>query len=217
MSSKTFTVFLIERAYLLQFWLSFQETVSGAYMSKMDYRKDSSSSRMEESLWCTLPEHLTERALAYLPLKSLLRMRSVCKKWSSDILNLPAFTKLYTKVSPQQKPWFIISTSKRRFSAYDFDACKWNLLSVPCLPDPDLEVLASSQGLLCYGFRWLLSSCSLISEGWICTSNRRVYIWPSLVQLHSGPLKLRSIYIDVCSSWSFLAICEFVLFVVFLK
>ena len=130
-----------------------------------------SSSQMEASVWGSLPEHLLEHTLAFLPLESLLRMRTVCKKWS-DILTAPRFRKLHAEVSPRNQPWFIVSTSKRRFSAYDINFDKWNLLSVPCLPDPDVGVLASSHGLVCFGFRWgeLTSTdfyiCNPVTKDW---------------------------------------------------
>ncbi|KAG0560091.1 hypothetical protein M758_10G148400 [Ceratodon purpureus] len=106
---------------------------------------------MTASIWSKTPDHLLERILAFLPVEDLLRMRSVCKKWSCDILNVPMFRELHRELSPRQQPWFLVSTIKRSFSAYDVNTHKWNVLSVSKLPDPDLKVLASSQGLLCYG------------------------------------------------------------------
>lgn len=107
---------------------------------------------MKASIWSKTPDHILERILAFLPVEDLLRMRSVCKKWSCDILTIPMFRQLHREFSPRQQPWFLVSTTKRSFSAYDVNTHKWNILSVPRLPDPDLRVLASSQGLVCYGF-----------------------------------------------------------------
>jgi hypothetical protein len=107
---------------------------------------------MKTSVWKETPVHIVERTLAFLPVKDLLRMRSVCKAWSSDILSIAMFRKLHRECSPRQEPWFLVSTTKRIFLAYDVNTHKWNILSLSRLPDPDLRVLASSQGLVCYGF-----------------------------------------------------------------
>lgn len=103
---------------------------------------------MEPMIWRETPDHVLELIVSYLPVKDKLRMRSVCKAWSTDILTVHMFRRF----SPQQQPWFLVSTSKRSFSAYDADTHKWNTLFVSRLPDPDLQVLASSHGLVCYGF-----------------------------------------------------------------
>lgn len=107
---------------------------------------------MKTSIWSKTPDHIIERILAFLSVEDLLRMRCVCKAWSFDILAVPMFRKLHRESSPKQDPWFLVSTSKRSFLAYDVNTQKWNVLSLPRLPDPDLRVLASAQGLVCYGF-----------------------------------------------------------------
>ena len=113
---------------------------------------------MEASVWSRTPDDLLERILAFLPVEDLLRMRKVCRKWRRDILTVRSFRDLHREVSPRQQPWFLASTSKRSFLAYDVNTLKWNVVSVSelpgKLPDPDLKVVASSEGLVCYGFRW---------------------------------------------------------------
>jgi F-box interacting protein len=119
--------------------------------------RDSALPIMEALVWRKTPDDVIERILAPLPVEDLLRMRKVCRKWR-DILTAPWFRDLHREFAPRQQPWYLASTSKRSFSAYDASTQKWNDLSVPelpgKLPDPDLKVLASSQGLLCFGFRW---------------------------------------------------------------
>lgn len=106
---------------------------------------------METSIWSQTPDHIIELILAFLPVEDLVRMRTVHKAWKSDILTV-MFRRLHRELSPRQQPWFLVSTTKRSFSAYDPNTQKWNILSAPRLPDPDLKVLASSHGLVCYGF-----------------------------------------------------------------
>ncbi|CAK9878768.1 unnamed protein product [Sphagnum jensenii] len=144
-----------------------------------DQVEDEEQQKEEEgtSIWGGLPDQLVERVLAFLPLKDVIRMRCVCKKWCEDTRST-SFAKLHAMFScsssreQQQKPWFIVCTGKRRFLSYDVNSCSWKLLSVSCLPDPDLQVLASSRGLLCYGFRWgeLTSTdlyvCNPVTKKW---------------------------------------------------
>lgn len=40
---------------------------------------------MDGSLWSCLPEDLVDRVLAWLPAASLLRLRTVCRKWSEIV------------------------------------------------------------------------------------------------------------------------------------
>ncbi|KAG0611674.1 hypothetical protein M758_7G157300 [Ceratodon purpureus] len=146
-------------------------------MGPVSRSQECSSFVMESSVWSRTPGHLIERILAFLPVEDLLRMRKVCRTWRRDILTIPSFRELHKEVSPRQQPWFLASTSKRSFLAYDMNTLKWKVLSVPelpgKLPDPDLKVIASSQGLLCFGFRWgeltsteYLYVCNPITREW---------------------------------------------------
>lgn len=127
---------------------------------------------MYSRIWSGTPGHLLERILANLPVEDLIRMCKVCKEWNDDIHNSSSFRMLHKELSRRQLPWFLVSTSKRSFSAYDLNTHKWNLLTVSRLPDPDLRVIASSGGLLCYGERWgeltstALYACNPITGEW---------------------------------------------------
>uniref|UniRef100_A0A7I4EJA0 F-box domain-containing protein n=1 Tax=Physcomitrium patens TaxID=3218 RepID=A0A7I4EJA0_PHYPA len=134
--------------------------------------QESASPVMYSRIWSGTPGHLLERILANLPVEDLIRMCKVCKEWNDDIHNSSSFRMLHKELSRRQLPWFLVSTSKRSFSAYDLNTHKWNLLTVSRLPDPDLRVIASSGGLLCYGERWgeltstALYACNPITGEW---------------------------------------------------
>lgn len=146
-------------------------------MGPISHSLDSSPPAMEDSVWSRTPEHIIERILAFLPVEDLLRMRKVCRKWRCDILTVGSFRALHKDVSPRQQPWFLASTSKRSFLAYDVSTHKWNALSVlelpGKLPDPDLKVIASSEGLVCYGFRW--GELTSTDHLYICNPITRVW------------------------------------------
>lgn len=52
---------------------------------------------MDGSLWRRLPEDLVDRVLAWLPAASLLRLRTVCRKWS-EIMATKCFLEVCTQV-----------------------------------------------------------------------------------------------------------------------
>ncbi|XP_045797691.1 F-box/kelch-repeat protein At3g23880-like [Trifolium pratense] len=56
-----------------------------------------------------LPHDLIVELLSYLPVKSLVRFRSVCKSWKTVIYD-PTFVKLHLKRSPTRNPLFTLTT-----------------------------------------------------------------------------------------------------------
>lgn len=53
---------------------------------------------MDGSLWSRLPEDLVDRVLAWLPAASLLRLRTVCRKWS-EIVATKCFLEVCSQVN----------------------------------------------------------------------------------------------------------------------
>ncbi|BBN03338.1 hypothetical protein MPTK1_2g22750 [Marchantia polymorpha subsp. ruderalis] len=110
---------------------------------------------MDPKVWSELPEHLMDSILAWLPLPSFLRVRSVCKKWNS-LVQSPSFLQLCAEVPPQA-PFFLMYADlfQQRYAAYDPSLNKWHLLPLSCfLSGPSLSqfvVLAAAGGLLCLG------------------------------------------------------------------
>lgn len=105
---------------------------------------------MNERLWSQLPEDLVDRILAWLPVASFLRLRTVCKKWST-IMYSPSFLEVCSQV-PTQGPYFMkISNCEysRLLSSYNPVLCKWHDIPISFLPPHAGFPVASAGGLLC--------------------------------------------------------------------
>eukprot|EP01018_Ginkgo_biloba_P039462 Gb_09933 [translate_table: standard] len=107
---------------------------------------------MNEMLWSELHEDLLERVIARLPVSSIFRFRSVCKRWSSSFFDSPSFLKACLE-GPSRSPWFYMVDSKADESiVYDPDVDKWHHIPHPqdlnnnCKSKP----VASAGGLICF-------------------------------------------------------------------
>lgn len=106
---------------------------------------------MARSPWHKLPEELTERVFAYLPISSVLQCRCVCKQWKS-ILTSHNFVELWTNLTPKNK-WFLIYHSSEVVAAYSPSSSRWNNIPVydRCsLDSRQVLLMASAGGLLCF-------------------------------------------------------------------
>ncbi|OAE33368.1 hypothetical protein AXG93_3296s1070 [Marchantia polymorpha subsp. ruderalis] len=101
---------------------------------------------METTLWRELPEHLLDMVLAGLPVQSLTRFRSVCKRWESMLLS-PNFLKLCAG-RQSEKPWFLFSGPSGECIAHNPNSNKWVIFPLNFLPSFK-SVAAASRGLLC--------------------------------------------------------------------
>lgn len=72
---------------------------------------------LDPKIWNKFPEELLEKVLVYLPLHSLVRARSVCRKWNAYVFS-KTFTKLRAEISPQ-KPWIVMTSTENSMFAYD--------------------------------------------------------------------------------------------------
>eukprot|EP00252_Welwitschia_mirabilis_P009912 TRINITY_DN2284_c0_g1_i1.p1 TRINITY_DN2284_c0_g1~~TRINITY_DN2284_c0_g1_i1.p1 ORF type:complete len:422 (+),score=30.24 TRINITY_DN2284_c0_g1_i1:440-1705(+) len=101
------------------------------------------------SLDSILPDDLLERIFSYLPIASVFRARTVCKRWHS-ITDSRKFMWQRSQV-PSQKPWYFMFTNSDDPSglAYDPALRKWYSFSLPCINTSSWFV-ASSSGLVCF-------------------------------------------------------------------
>ncbi|XP_077251246.1 F-box/kelch-repeat protein At3g61590-like [Tasmannia lanceolata] len=101
------------------------------------------------SLDLILPDDLLERILAYLPIASILRARSVCKRWN-EIVNSRRFLLNFSNIL-LQKPWYFMFTNSGDPGSYAYDPIlrKWYSFKLPCIEAPNCTV-ASSFGLVCF-------------------------------------------------------------------
>lgn len=114
---------------------------------------------MDGNFWGQLPEHLTENILAQLPVLSILRLRSVCKRWNALTSN-PAFLQNYSRAETRRSPSpavFLLYADQPRqsYPVYDPAANAWHLLPQTLNSSPrgnspsTFVVLAAAGGLLC--------------------------------------------------------------------
>ncbi|KAJ4824456.1 hypothetical protein Tsubulata_026810 [Turnera subulata] len=96
-----------------------------------------------------LPDDLLERILAYLPIPSIFRAGSVCKRWH-EIVSSKRFLWSCSHVL-SQKPWYYMFTSSDEPVGYAYDPVlrKWYGIDLPCIQRSNWFV-ASSCGLVCF-------------------------------------------------------------------
>ncbi|XP_043713062.1 F-box/kelch-repeat protein At5g15710-like [Telopea speciosissima] len=98
-----------------------------------------------------LPEELTERILAHLPISTIFRCRCVCKHWNK-LLNTNSFLESWGEFSPKDV-WFLVYHTRRTVAAYSPRSGWWNNLPLfdRCsLDSSQVLLLASSGGFLCF-------------------------------------------------------------------
>ncbi|XP_043717666.1 F-box/kelch-repeat protein At3g61590-like [Telopea speciosissima] len=91
-----------------------------------------------------LPDDLLERIFAYLPIVSIFRAGSVCKRWY-ELVNSRSLSVL------SQKPWYFMFTSSDEPTGYAYDPIlrKWYSLELPRIETSNWFI-ASSCGLVCF-------------------------------------------------------------------
>ncbi|OMO64365.1 hypothetical protein CCACVL1_21816 [Corchorus capsularis] len=96
-----------------------------------------------------LPDDLLERILSYLPIASIFRAGSVCKRWH-EIVSSRRFLWNCSHVLAQ-KPWYFMFTSSDEPVGYAYDPLlrKWYSIELPCIQTPNWFI-ASSCGLVCF-------------------------------------------------------------------
>ncbi|XP_027115336.1 F-box/kelch-repeat protein At3g61590-like [Coffea arabica] len=101
------------------------------------------------SLDLILPDDLLERILSYLPIASIFRAGSVCRRWH-EIVSSRRFIWNLSHVLTQ-KPWYFMFTSSDEPVGYAFDPIlrKWYGIELPYIETSNWFI-ASSCGLVCF-------------------------------------------------------------------
>ncbi|KAL3517239.1 hypothetical protein ACH5RR_024141 [Cinchona calisaya] len=118
------------------------------------------------SLDLILPDELLERILSYLPIASIFRAGSVCKRWH-EIVSSRRFIWNLSQVQ-LQKPWYFMFTSSDEPVGFAFDPIfrKWYGIELPYIETSNWFI-ASSCGLVCFmdnDSRSQLYSCNPITK-----------------------------------------------------
>ncbi|CAA0843373.1 F-box/kelch-repeat protein [Striga hermonthica] len=128
--------------------------------------------KMNSRIWSRLPEHLLERVLSFLPLKTLLTLRSTCKHFNS-LLSSPL-----SAFSSRRRPPLasLILLSHPQFSRIcpllNAATSSWNGASLSLPPNlPSSALVSSAGGLLCFSSP--SSSCFVVCNP-VSRSTRRV-------------------------------------------
>ncbi|XP_002984239.2 F-box/kelch-repeat protein At5g15710 [Selaginella moellendorffii] len=105
---------------------------------------------MDWRLWGNLPDDLVERVLAWLPIPSFFRLRSVSRRWRS-IMYSKGFMEMCADVPP--KGLFFLKVARcrcRMLAAYYPSGNKWLNIPIGFLPSQVSVPAASSKGLMCF-------------------------------------------------------------------
>ena len=119
------------------------------------------------SLDAVLPDDLLEKVLSFLPVASIIRSGSVCKRWHEIV---HAQRQTWSKMVPQ-KPWyFMFACSEDAVSgfAYDPSLRKWYGFDFPCIEKSNWST-SSSAGLVCLmdsENRRRIMVCNPITKDW---------------------------------------------------
>ncbi|XP_010688084.2 F-box/kelch-repeat protein At5g43190 [Beta vulgaris subsp. vulgaris] len=116
---------------------------------------------LDPSIWSKLPDELLDYILCFLSLKSILNLRSTCKRFKSLLFNPSFLSKLYPSFSSSSSSPFssflLLSHPhfNHHFPLYNSVSATWresssspSLLN-PC-PSSSSSLLSSSNGLLCF-------------------------------------------------------------------
>ncbi|KAG0553586.1 hypothetical protein KC19_12G023000 [Ceratodon purpureus] len=115
---------------------------------------------MRRDIWVSLPDDILDRVIARLPLQSLIRMQSVCKKWKIKLRTASFIRQCEVESESVPAEWFLTFNSQHKAGslclAYDTHLSKWHSLPLGFLP---FEItpkspLAAADGLICLGMGW---------------------------------------------------------------
>lgn len=121
---------------------------------------------MDPRIWSRLPDHLLERVLSFLALKTFLSLRPTCKHFNS-LLFSPCFISKHSLSSSSPFSSFILLSHPQflqtcpLYNTVINSWCNMSLSTPPMLTcPPSSNLLSSSNGLLCFSIP--RSSCFII-------------------------------------------------------
>ncbi|KAL2653934.1 hypothetical protein R1flu_022062 [Riccia fluitans] len=146
---------------------SCQSTAPGSSQQSLHRQK---SAPVDETMKRPLPDELVEKVLAWLPVTSVFRFRSVCKSWQYT-LSGEGWRKMLHKPPAWDACTGVFSSKQGRRECIFFDdgAQKWSTIDLEFLPSPACRLLAASGGLLCLCFAGMCSClyiCNPITKTW---------------------------------------------------
>ncbi|CAK9865684.1 unnamed protein product [Sphagnum jensenii] len=133
----------------------------------------SENAAMEASIWSALPEDLTDRILAWLPLPSLFQARTVCKRWNANIFSR-VFLEMYSGIICRSSYFLLFPSIGEHLvcSAYNTGSKKWQSMPpLSFLPSQVKFVEGAAGGLLFFSVGVQLKPvklfvCNLLTKSW---------------------------------------------------
>ncbi|KAG0465423.1 hypothetical protein HPP92_019587 [Vanilla planifolia] len=118
------------------------------------------------SLDAVFPDDILEKILSFLPVASIIRAASVCKRWHEVVHSGKSS---WVGMVPH-KPWYFMFTCGKSIAGYVYDPSlkKWHTFDFPCI-DKCNWFVSSSSGLVCfmdYEDRNRLFVCNPITRDW---------------------------------------------------
>lgn len=124
---------------------------------------------MDAKRWGNLPQDLVRRVLARLPLPSLARARTVCKKWYTMVQTCH-FLRLRKEIHCTPEAYLLLywDTMNRDIHTFNASSKSWqltfNLSFVPFVLS--VPPIAGSGGLFCFACTESLLVCNLLTRRW---------------------------------------------------
>lgn len=127
--------------------------------------------QMEDNIWAMLPEDLLNEILARVPPFMIFRVRSVCKRWNSILLD-NAFLKFHSQV-PSHGPclltfWKNSQSQTPQCSVFSLPLKQWYRIPFTFLPHWAIWLVGSSGGLVCFsgldGSTFKILTCNPLTQ-----------------------------------------------------
>ncbi|KAL4363521.1 hypothetical protein GQ457_04G030990 [Hibiscus cannabinus] len=121
----------------------------GDFDSFLELSDEANKEMTGVSMDLILPDDLIGRILAYLPIASIFRAGSVCRRWHEIVSSRRFLWNFLDGLS--QKPWYFMFTNSDEPVGYAYDPIlrKWYSIELPCIQTPNWFI-ASSCGLVCF-------------------------------------------------------------------
>lgn len=145
-------------------WFDNYAKSGGEFDKFSDLNGNGNEENVVVSMDLILPVELLERILTYLPIPSIFRAGSVCKRWH-EIISSRRFR---WNLPVSRKPWYFMFMGSDEPTGYAYDPVlrKWYNIELPCIDKPNWFI-ASSWGLVCFmdnDSRSVLYVCNPISR-----------------------------------------------------
>ncbi|KAJ6794298.1 F-box/kelch-repeat protein [Iris pallida] len=114
-----------------------------------------------------LPDDILEKIFSFLPIVSLIRAGTVCRRWREAVRS----GRCSPTGAPTQRPWYFMFTCTASLDGYAYDPCrrKWCTFGFPCAADEPNCFVSSSRGLICfmdYDTRSRVFVCNPVTGTW---------------------------------------------------